>query len=144
MITASPQPAPPPAEPIDEGWYPLLRFFLVLGWLGTALLILVGSAAANGRVRFVSWDERLQFHDGTVVALNMLLGIQVCGALAVWRMRRRPRRAAALAVATAVLALATIGLRTPLTRPEDARPEPVPAWTGCVSVSGGRNTCPGG
>ncbi|GIG01003.1 hypothetical protein [Catellatospora citrea] len=146
MIAVDREPDELPAEPLDyrAGWYYTLRFVLVVGWLGAAFLVVVGAAAAYGKVRTLSWAERLQFHDGTVVALNVLLGVQVCGALALWRLRRRPGRAAALAVVTAVLALATIGLRTPPTRAQDTRPEPVPPWTGCVSVSGGRNTCPGG
>jgi hypothetical protein len=150
VTIAAPEPEEPPHEPLDyrAGVYYVLRFILVVAWFFAAYLfaihLFVGTSNLFEPGVPVPLQVRIDRHRDIVLALDVLLAIQAGGCLTLWLLRRRPRAAAFLAGVTALLTLVTLGLRTPPAPEEPDRPEPIPAWTGCVAISGGRNTCPGG
>lgn len=150
MTIGDPDPEELPQEALDyrAGAYYVVRFILVAAWPFAAYLFGIGLLFGTGANplepgRPVPTQVLVDRHRDIVLALDVLLAIQLSGCLALWLLRRRPRAAAILAGVTTLLALITLGLRTP-PAPETPHPEPIPAWTGCVAVSGGRNTCPGG
>jgi hypothetical protein len=120
MTSAEPDPDALPEGPLDyrAGAYYVLRFALVAVWLVAAYFLFAFAVLGVQTDHLdpadvVSYDERVRRHGDFVLALDVLLGTQAVGALALWLLRRRAVVAAALLTVTAVVALCTFGLRTP-------------------------------
>ncbi|MEV4413429.1 hypothetical protein [Catellatospora sp. NPDC049609] len=120
MTLAEPDPEALPDEPLDyrAGAYYALRFALVVAWLVAAYFLFAIAVFGFGHTSLdpgapPPHAAALRRHADFVLALDVLLGVQTAGALALWLLRRRPVVAAALLTVTVVLAMCTFGLRTP-------------------------------
>ncbi|WP_144121252.1 hypothetical protein [Catellatospora sichuanensis] len=142
MTPTTSQPRPdgdPVGRPSRRGAEPLemVGYLLLIAWIG-ALAALVLSKFEL----FDGWDtpkENAAELRLTIGCLNALLAIQGAGALLFLAQRGKRGTGVALAAATVLLSLVTIGLRTP-----GGTPAPDVTPTGCYSRSGGTNTCAGG